>query len=55
MAFGMDVGLGSGHIVLDGDPAPLNKKGAKAPIFGPLFIVAKRLDTSRCHLVCRSG
>ena len=38
---GMVIGLGLGHIVLDGDPAP-SKKGI-APIFGPC-IVAKRLD-----------
>jgi len=25
MPLGMEVGLGSGHIVLDGDPAPPNK------------------------------
>jgi len=25
----MEVGLGPGHVVLDGDPAPLPKKGAK--------------------------
>ena len=28
----MEVGLGPGHIVLDGDPAPLTKKG-KRPQF----------------------
>jgi len=28
MAHGMEVGLGAGHIVLDGDPASLPKKGA---------------------------
>jgi len=26
------VGLGPGHIVLDGDPAPLPKKGVEPPI-----------------------
>ena len=26
MALGMEVGLGPGHIVLDGDPAPLPKR-----------------------------
>jgi len=36
MALGMEVGLGPGHSVLDGDPAALPKKGARAPsIFGP--------------------
>jgi len=32
MALGMEVGLGPGHLVLDGDPAPLPKKGI-APLF----------------------
>jgi len=52
MALSMEVGLGPGHILLDGDPAPLQKRG-RAPNFGPIFIVAKQLDASRCHLVWR--
>jgi len=28
---GMRVGLGTGHILLDGDPAPLSQKGGRAP------------------------
>jgi len=32
MPLGMEVGLGPGHIVLDGDPAPLPRKGAESPI-----------------------
>ena len=51
MALGMEVGLGSGHIVLDGDTAPLPKKGAEPPNFWPMSTVAKRLDGLRCHLV----
>jgi len=31
MPFGMDVGLGSGHIVLDGDPAPHPEKRGTVP------------------------
>jgi len=31
MALGMEVGLGPGHIVIDGDPAPLPKKGTEPP------------------------
>jgi len=27
MPLGTEVGLGPGHIVLDGDPAPLSEKG----------------------------
>jgi len=53
MPLGMEVGLGPGHIVLDGDPAPLPKKEAEAPNFRPISIAAKRLDASRCHLVWR--
>jgi len=35
MKLGVRVGLGPGHIVLDGDPAPLPKRGtASPPIFG---------------------
>jgi len=43
MPLGMEVGLGPGDFVLDGDPAPL-------PILLPMYIVAKRLDGSRWHL-----
>jgi len=54
MALCMEVGLGSSHIVLDGDPPPLPKKGTEPPPnFPPIFIVAKRLNASRCHLVWR--
>jgi len=38
---GMQVGLGSGHILLDGDPAPLPQKGAEPPNFRPVSVVAK--------------
>jgi len=33
MPLGMEVGLGPGHIVLHGDPAPPLKKGSTAPKF----------------------
>jgi len=49
---GTQVGLGPGHIVLDGDPAPLPKE-AQPPNFQPMSIMAKRLDGSRCHFVWR--
>jgi len=38
MALDMEVGLGPGHIVLDGNPAPLPKKGAEPPIFGAYLL-----------------
>ena len=47
----MEVGLGPGHIVLDGDAAPFPQKGAEPPNFPPIFMVAERLDALRCHLV----
>ena len=34
MPLGVEVGLGPGHIVLDGDPA----KGAQPPVFGPCLL-----------------
>jgi len=33
MKLGVQVGLGPGHIVLDGDPAPPSSKEAQPPIF----------------------
>ena len=38
MALGMVVGLGPGHIVLDGDLVPLPQKEGKAPNFGPFLL-----------------
>ena len=35
MKLGTQVGLGSGHIVLDGEPGPLPQSGTDPPIFGP--------------------
>jgi len=52
MKLGTRIGLGPGHIVLDGDPAPPPPKGT-APNFWPVSIVAKRLHGSTCHLVWR--
>jgi len=50
MQLGTEVGLGPGHIVLDGDPVP-RPKGAKPPNFQPMSVVVQRLNGSRCHLV----
>jgi len=38
VALGMEVGLGPVHIVLEGHTAPLLKKGAEPPIFGPSLL-----------------
>ena len=38
MALGMEVGLGPGHIVLDGDPAPPPKWGHSPQFSGPCLL-----------------
>jgi len=52
-ALGLKVGLGSGHIVLDRDPAPPPQKGAEAPVFGPFLLWPSgrpsQLLLSSCH------
>ena len=53
MPLGVEVGLGLGHIVLDGAQLPLLQKGAQPPNFRAMSIVAKRLHGSRCHIVWR--
>jgi len=51
MPLGKKIGLDPIDIVLDGDPASPTQKGGTAPGFRPMFVVAKGLDGSRCHLV----
>jgi len=54
MPLGTEVGLGLRDTVLDRDPAPPPLKGHYfPPNFRPVFVVAKRLDGLRCHLVWR--
>ena len=53
MKLGMQVGLGHGHIVLDGDLDPPPQRGTAPPNFQPISVVAKLQDVSRCHLVGR--
>ena len=50
MKLGVQVGLALGHIVSDGHPASLPKRGT-APNIRPIFVVATWLDGSTCHLV----
>jgi len=50
MKLSMQVGLGTGHIVLDGDPPPLPQRGT-APQFSVRICCAKWLHGARCHLV----
>ena len=42
---GMEAGLGPGYIVLDVDPAPL-ERGTASPSFRPMSIAAKRSPIS---------
>jgi len=49
MALDMEVGLSPAEFVLDSDRAPTPKNSLHN--FWPIFIVAKRLDASRCNLV----
>jgi len=35
---GMEVGLGLGDLVLDGDPAPPPKEGLEPPVFSPCVL-----------------
>jgi len=45
MPLGMEVGLGAGDFVFDGDPATLRKKAQPLPPnFWPMSIAVKRLD-----------
>jgi len=38
MKLGTQIGLGPGHIVLDGDPPPPLAKSHNTPIFGPYLL-----------------
>jgi len=56
MKLGMEVGLGPGHIVLDGDPTPPSPKEAQPPIFGPCLLwinmpLRMNVDLSPGHIV----
>jgi len=44
----MEVNLGPGHIMLDGDPPTLQKR--HSPNFRPISVVTKRLDGSSLPL-----
>ena len=45
MKLGMQVGLGPGRIVLDGDPAPLNLR--------PMFIIVIVISLEHCTMYSR--
>ena len=44
MKLGREVGICPGHIVLDGDPAPLLKGAQQPPSFRPMSIVVAHLS-----------
>jgi len=48
MAFDMEVGLGPGHIVLDGVPASAKGAQQPPPSFRPISIVATVAHLSYC-------
>ena len=53
MALGMEVGLGPDHIVLDGDPAPLPKKGTEPPNFRSMLPLGMEVGLGPGHIVLR--
>jgi len=55
MALGMEVGLGPGHIVLDGVPA--SAKGAKQPprLFGPCLLWPRSPISATAELLFNYG
>jgi len=52
MPLGIEVGHDRDHIVLDGDPLPKEMQSPR-PNFRPIYVVAKPLDKSKCHLLGR--
>jgi len=51
MSLGMELGVGPGDIGLHGDPALPFSEGAQTPNFRPIYVAAKWMHGSRCHLV----
>jgi len=58
MKLGVEVGLGPGHIVLDGDPSP-SQRGTAPPIFGPYLLWPNshpsQLLLSTCNMIPALG
>ena len=53
VALGVEVGFAPVHMCFMGTQLPSSKRGRAPPNFRLIFIVAKRLEASRCHLVLR--
>jgi len=47
----MPLGMEAGDFVLDGDPAPLPKKGAEPPNFRHLFITVIVISLEHCTVI----
>jgi len=45
---GVEIGLGPGHIVLDGDAAPQRKRAQQPPLFGPCLLWPSGAHFSNC-------
>ena len=55
MALGMEMGLGPGHIALDGDRAPPPKKGGESPQFSDHFYWGQTAEYSNMPLGMEVG
>jgi len=55
MTLGVEVGLGPGHFVIDGDPAPLPKKGDRAPQFSVHLYCGQRAGCIKVPLGMEIG
>jgi len=53
MPLGMEIDLGPGVFLLDGDPAPLSKRGRSPQFSAHVHCGQTAMDGSRCHLVRR--
>jgi len=55
MSLGMELGLGTGDFVLDGDPAPFPQKGGGAPKFSAHVYCAQTAGCIKMPLVMEVG
>jgi len=55
VALGMEVGLGPGHIVLDGFPAIGERGTAALPLFGPYLLWPRSHISATAELLFRHG
>jgi len=55
MKLGLQVGLGPGHIVLDGNPAPSAKGAQQPPLFGPCLLWPRSPISATVELLFNFG